>query len=103
MELSVEFPLTLEKKYLGFVDYLLLKQELSQKSPFEGNALGGMRLITKFFVSFWSIRQGYKDYRALEDKIREHASMGYTIVLAHDANGFTVGVRASLIPPGRNS
>jgi hypothetical protein len=89
----VDFPLTLDKEYLGFVDYLLLKQEMSQESPFEGSALDGMRLIAKFLISFRSIQKGYKDYRPLEAKLREHAPIGDSIVLRHDGDRFTVSVR----------
>lgn len=93
MKPSVDLPLTLDKKYLGFVDYLLLKQEISQKSSFEVSAFDGLRLIAKFFGSFWSIQKGYRNYRALEAKLREHTSAGASIVLAPHDGGFTVSFR----------
>jgi hypothetical protein len=89
----VDFPLTLDKKYLGFVDYLLLKQEMLKKSSFEVSAFDGIRLTAKFFGSFWSIQKGYRDYRALEEELREHTSTGASIVLSHHEAGFTVNVR----------
>lgn len=89
----MDFPLTLDKKYLGFVDYLLLKQEMLKKSSFEVSAFDSMRLTAKFFGSFWSNQKDYRDYRALEEKLREHTSMGASIVLSHHEAGFTVNVR----------
>ena len=85
-------PLTLGLKYRGFVDYLFLKQEISNLSIHEGTAFDGLRLMYGFFTKFSSIRRGYKDYRWLEEALQEHCRNGDRVVVGDNGSTFTLKV-----------
>ena len=94
MRLETEtLPLTLGPEYRGFVDYLFLKQEISNLSLAEGRTIDGLRLILGFLTKFPSIRRGYKDYRWLEGVLQEHQENGERVVVSERGSAFTLKVR----------
>ena len=90
----MDFPLTLDKKYLKYIDYLLQKQELANRTPSEVTALDGLKLMASFLFSIRSIQKGYKDYSSLQAKLDDCASRGESIVITIDSVNFTLSLRS---------
>lgn len=91
----MDFPLTLDKKYLGYVDYLLRKQELAKIASAEVTAFDGFKLMAKYLVSFRSIQKGYKNHGCLEAKLDECTSRGEFVALNVDSANLTLSIRSA--------
>lgn len=86
-------PLKLGREYRGFVDYLFLKQDISDLPLSEANAFTGLRLTLALVLKFPSVRRGYRDYRWLEQVLCEHAERGEHVVVSDSGSSFTLKVR----------
>ena len=89
----IELPLAIGKEYRGYVEYLLLKAELADRSLVEVTAWDGMLLTASLLVRLRSVWKGYHNYRSLEEVLLVHVTKGNEIVLGEKENGLVLSVR----------
>ena len=75
------------------MDYLFLKQEISNLSLIDSTTFDGFRLIAAFLIKFPSVRRGYRDYRWLGRIFDECSESGKQIVISDNGSNFTLYFR----------
>ena len=93
-------PVELEATFRGYVEYILMKQEIAHPEYFnrtgvfsDAGAVAGLRLILALIIRFPSVWRGYRNHRWLEQTIEEHLRKGDDVVLSESGRFLVLKVR----------